>query len=233
MEAIMGIWEAVKASWLPLILACAAGYLLGGLNFAIIFSKLIKKDDIRSHGSGNAGATNVLRTHGIGMAALTTIGDILKSAVSVLLAQFVWFPLLGREEYALYGAWMGGLFAVIGHMYPLYFGFRGGKGVLTVLGMLLVLDWRVALIGLGTFIVVVLISRMVSLGSCIAGVVLCISIFVQTKYIVGLDASAVLFSTAVLVFAVALAIMKHASNIKRIMNGTENKIGSKKPNESK
>lgn len=226
------IFSALGAMWLPLLLSIVTAYLLGSLDFAIIFTKLIKKEDIREKGSGNAGATNVLRSHGIGMAALTTLGDVLKSVVSVLVAQLVWFPLFDCGDYALYGGYLAGIFAVIGHMFPLYFGFRGGKGVLTVLGMLLVLDWPVALIGLGTFIVMVLIFRMVSLGSITAGVALCIATFVKAKYIVGFEPHDVIFCTAAVIFVVSLAIMKHISNIKRILNGTENKIGSKKKNET-
>lgn len=230
MQAIL---NTLQTMWLPLLLSVVTAYLLGSLDFAIIFTKLIKKEDIRERGSGNAGATNVLRSHGVGMAALTTLGDVLKSAVSVLIAQYVWYPLFDCGDYTLYGAWFAGLFAVLGHMYPLYFGFRGGKGVLTVLGMLLVIDWPVALIGLGTFIVVVLLSRMVSLGSITAGVALCIALFVKAKYLLHLPMPEVIFMTAMLVFIVSLAIMKHASNIKRIMNGTESKFGSKKKDESK
>ncbi len=225
MQAIL---SALGTMWLPLVLSVVTAYLLGSLDFAIIFTKLIKKEDIREKGSGNAGATNVLRSHGVGMAALTTLGDVLKSVVSVLLAQHVWFPLLDSGEYALYGGYLAGIFAVLGHMYPLYFGFRGGKGVLTVLGMLLVLDWPVALIGLATFIVVVLLSRMVSLGSIIAGVMLCFATFFKAKYVTMMMGHEVLFMTAAVIFVVSLAIMKHMSNIKRILNGTENKIGSKK-----
>ncbi len=225
---MQAFFSALGAMWLPLLLSVVTAYLLGSLDFAIIFTKLIKKEDIRERGSGNAGATNVLRSHGIGMAALTTLGDVLKSVVSVLIARYVWFAVLGCDEYALYGGYVAGIFAVLGHMYPLYFGFRGGKGVLTVLGMLLVLDWPVALIGLGTFIVVVLLSRMVSLGSITAGVALCFATFFKAKYFMEMAQHEVIFVTAAVVFVVSLAIVKHMSNIKRILNGTENKIGSKK-----
>ncbi len=219
---------ALSRTWLPLLISAVVSYVLGSLDFAIIVTKLIVKEDIREKGSGNAGATNVLRSHGKGLAALTTLGDVGKCVLSVLLAQFVWFPLCGEPVFAYYGSYVAGLFCVLGHMYPLFFGFRGGKGVLTILGMMLVLDWPVALIGLAVFIVVVLLSRMVSLGSILAGVSLCVSIFVQYKFIQQASYSSTLYVTAMVILVVALAIMKHASNIKRILNGTENKFGSKK-----
>ncbi len=214
--------------WLPLLLSMLTAYLLGSLNFGIIVTKLIVGEDIREKGSGNAGATNVLRSHGKGLAALTTVGDLGKAIASVLIAEHVWFPLFDCGDYGRYGAYLAGLFCIVGHMYPLYFGFRGGKGVMTILGMMLVLDWRVALIALAAFIVVVAISKMVSLGSILAGVVLSVSTFVKLKFFDHVGGAELIFCTAMVVFVVALAVMKHSSNIVRILNGTENKIGSKK-----
>ena len=220
--------EFLTTAWLPLLTSAVVAYLLGSLDFAIIVTKAFTNEDIREKGSGNAGATNVLRSHGKKLAALTSLGDVGKAVVSVLLAQFVWFPLCGVSHLGYYGGFVAGAACVIGHMFPVFFGFRGGKGVLTVLGMLLVLDWPVALIGLAVFAVTVALSKMVSLGSILAGVSLCISIFVQFKYIAGASAAATAYCTAMVILVVGLAVMKHSANIKRIMNGTENKIGSKK-----
>lgn len=222
------VLTVLSYTWLPLLISAVTAYLLGSLDFAIIVTKAFTHEDIREKGSGNAGATNVLRSHGKKLAALTSLGDVGKAVVSALLAQFVWFPLCGVAHLGYYGAFVAGAACVIGHMYPLYFGFRGGKGVLTVLGMMLVVDWPTALIGLGVFAIVVLLSKMVSLGSILAGVALCLSIFIRFKYVAHESTACIAFVTAMTIFVVALAVMKHSANIKRILNGTENKIGQKK-----
>lgn len=214
-------------AWLPLLISVAVAYVLGSLNFGIIWTKLFRGVDVRDSGSGNAGATNVLRTQGKGLAALTTLGDLCKCIAAVLLAQFLWFPIFGFADMARFGAYVAGLFCIVGHMYPVFFGFRGGKGVLTVLGMLLVLDWVVALIGLSVFIIMVAIWKMVSLGSITAGVAIAISAFVKLKYFDQVPAGELVFCTVMVVIVIGLAIAKHSSNIKRILNGTESKLGSK------
>lgn len=213
--------------WLPLLCTMVAAYLLGSFNFAVIVSKTVIKEDIREKGSGNAGATNMLRSHGVGPAILTTLGDLAKSIASVLLAEYVLFPAFGCDEFGRYGAYLAGVFCILGHMYPLYFGFRGGKGVMTTLGMMLILDWKVALICLGAFIVIVLISKMVSLGSILAVSLMAILTYFKLKYLQQVDGIELVFCTAMAIFIAALLIVKHKENIKRILNGTENKFGSK------
>ncbi len=218
----------LQLAWLPLLLTMLLSYLLGSFNFAIIVTRLFSHDDIREKGSGNAGATNVLRSQGKLPALLTTLGDIAKSFAAVLLSEYVIFPLLGCAAYGRYGAYLAGLLCIIGHLYPLYFGFRGGKGVLATLGMMLVLDWQVALISLGVFIILVVIFRMVSLGSVFAAVTMAITTFIKLKFFDGVTGGELGFCTAVAVLIAALLIMKHTDNIKRIMNGTERKLGGKK-----
>ncbi len=225
MDIILAI---LAQTWLPLLLTMAMAYLLGSFNFAVIVSKTLIKEDIRTKGSGNAGATNMLRSHGIWPALLTTLGDLAKSVASVLIAEHCLFPAFGCEEYGRYGAYLAGLFCIFGHMYPLYFNFRGGKGVMTTLGMMLILDWQVALVCLGFFIIVVLISRMVSLGSILAVAMMAILTYFKLKYLQMIDGLELMFCTTMAVFIAALLIMKHSENIKRILNGTENKFGSKK-----
>ena len=151
------VFTSLENSWLAVLLTAVSAYLLGSINSAVIVSRTMFKEDVREKGSGNAGATNVLRSHGKKLAALTSLGDVGKAVLSALLAQFVWFPLCGVAHLGYYGAFVAGAACVIGHMYPLYFGFRGGKGVLTVLGMMLVVDWPTALIGLGVFAIAVLL----------------------------------------------------------------------------
>ncbi len=228
-------------SWLALLLTAVGGYLLGSINWAIIITRTIFRKDIREEGSGNAGATNVLRNHGRGPAILTTLGDVGKSMVAVLLGSWLVANLhlalpQGDEipawmvlNFDRIGGYVGGLFCLLGHDFPVFYGFRGGKGVLTTLGMFLLLDWRVALICLAIFIVIVGISRMVSLGSVLAigcGMPL---IFLFTRY--G-ERDEILYPLAIFCTVMAalvwlLVVWQHRANIVRICNGTENKLGKK------
>ena len=235
------IGEFLQNSWLAMLLTAAAAYLLGSLNSAIIVTKITAKEDIRSYGSGNAGATNVLRSQGKLPALLTTAGDLLKSIIAVLIGGWLLQDLnlvyTGLESYQvspigaeLVGRYLAGFFCIIGHLFPLYFGFRGGKGVLTTLGMMLILDWRVALICLGFFIVTVLIFRMVSLGSVIAAALLPVFTYIFRTFVEHQSAGVVWFCTSMAVLIAAILIIKHIPNIKRIAAGTESKLsfGGKK-----
>ena len=233
------LMEFLKNSWLALLLTAAAAYLLGSFNSAIIVTKLFAKDDIRNYGSGNAGATNVLRSQGKLPALLTTAGDLLKSFLSVFIGGWLMenlnlyftgldsFRAVSPEEAVLIGQYLAGFFCIIGHLYPLYFGFRGGKGVMTTLGMMLILDWRVALICLGFFILVVLVFRMVSLGSIIAAAMLPVFTYIFRIFVDGQPGETVWFCTAKSLLIAAILIIKHIPNIKRIVNGTESKLGKK------
>ena len=196
---------AIKA-----ILCLIFGYLFGSLNFAIIYSKL-KGDDIRNHGSGNAGATNVLRTYGKGPAAVVFILDILKGVIAVIVARLILADTF-YECSAAFGA-------VLGHNFPVYYKFKGGKGVATSFAVLIALHWPTALIALGVFIVICVISRYVSLSSISASVGAIISSFLFFK----LDAFSI-FTTVIGL----LCIYRHRSNIKRLIAGNENKLGQKK-----
>lgn len=226
--------EFLANNWLFLLLTAAAGYLLGSINWAIIITRLFSKKDIRDEGSGNAGATNVLRSHGKLPALLTTVGDIGKSALAV------WFGgwLLSRlplgdavnidvDALRMIGGYVGGLACIVGHALPVFYGFRGGKGVLTTLGMFLVLDWRVALLCLAIFIIIVAISRMVSLGSVLAigcGVVL-VPLF--TALVDDKAVPWVIFCTVCTVIVESIIVIKHKDNLKRIAAGTERRLGEK------
>ena len=195
---------------LKIILCLIFGYLFGSLNFAIIYSKL-KGDDIRNHGSGNAGATNVLRTYGKGAAAIVFALDILKGVIAVLITRIFFDDMLYDCASA-----MG---AVLGHNFPLYYGFKGGKGVATSLAVLLVLHYPTALIAMTAFIIVVLTTKYVSLSSILAAVAAITGAFIFFKTDV--------FSIFCLIIG-SLCIYRHRSNIKRLINGTENKLGQKK-----
>lgn len=196
---------------LGLVLCAVIAYLIGSLNFGLIISKYKYHDDVRSHGSGNAGATNVLRTYGKGAAIATYVGDGLKAAVAVLI--------VGRMLGGIYGAYIAGLFCVIGHMYPCFFGFKGGKGVATTSVMVLCLNPVVFLILIVLFILIVAFSKYVSLGS-----VTCMLVYPLVLYRV----AGAGFHVIIAILTAALVIFAHRENIKRLRNGTENKISFKK-----
>ena len=195
---------------IKLLLSLLFGYLFGSLNFAIIYSKL-RGDDIRNHGSGNAGATNVLRTYGKLAALLVFLLDISKGVISVLIIRSVFDSELLECVTALG--------AVLGHNFPVYYKFTGGKGVSTSFAVLLILHWQIALIALATFIITVLLSRYVSLSSILASVAAGISAFILYSFNE--------FSVFCLIICI-LCIIRHHSNIKRLLNGTENKLGQKR-----
>ncbi len=211
------------------ILIAVISYFLGSLNFSIILSRTIEKRDIRESGSGNAGATNMLRTYGKLFAVLTMIGDILKVALAIFIAFLILgtpldmiFNIADNKETAvtmiLYKEFAG-FFCVLGHIFPLYFKFKGGKGVAACTGMVILVDWRIALILFAIFVITIAVSKMISLGSIIIAILYPVLIGVFYQNIV-LILIAVLFASIV--------IVAHRQNIKRILNGTENKLSSKK-----
>ncbi len=213
-------------------------YLTGSVNTSIILSKRIYGDDIRNSGSGNAGATNMLRTHGKGIAVLTLICDVLKGAVCVVLA--TWLDLLltsrmakapvspGERVYILNNLkYIAGICAVLGHDFPLYFGFRGGKGVATSLGVVLALNWKIGLIVLAIAVIVMATSRFVSLGSISAAGAYP---FILFTFLIasGEKLEENIAYIAMSLLLAILLILKHHSNIKKLTNGTENRLFKKK-----
>lgn len=199
-----------------LIISAIVGYLLGSINGAVLISKIFYGSDIRNHGSGNAGTTNMLRTFGKKAAACTFLVDLLKGVVAALLCGF-FVKFVGTAGYDL-GACVGGAFAILGHNWPLYFGFKGGKGVLTSFAVLVVLTPLAALCALGVFILVVAISRFVSLGSILAALTLPVWIWLFAGF-------SPFFCLGV--FAAILLIARHHANISRLLHGTESKLGQK------
>ncbi|HOJ09914.1 MAG TPA: glycerol-3-phosphate 1-O-acyltransferase PlsY [Clostridiales bacterium] len=189
-------------------LAAICGYLLGSINNSLVVGKFYGVD-VRKHGSGNAGTTNTLRTLGGKAALLVLVGDILKAIIACFIGSF-----LG----GLTSVMIGGAFAIIGHNWPLYFGFKGGKGVLTAISVIFYIDWILAVIVLGAFIVVVAITRYVSLGSVIGAAILPVLAIIFRR-----DMEFIIFTVAL----AALVIIKHMPNIKRLLNGTESKLGKK------
>ena len=204
------------------ILVAVIAYAIGSVNFSIIFSKKFAGFDVREKGSGNAGTTNMLRSVGKGLAALTLICDILKGIVAVLVAYWIG-KIAGESVKSEILVQLAGFFAVFGHTFPVYFGFKGGKGVATSLGILLLVNWQIGLICLIFAILVMAITRMVSLGSIMAAILFpVLTIFIRDHYIV--DGNYIIFGIAMAVFVV----FNHRSNLKRIYKGEENKLSFKK-----
>lgn len=236
----------LQNSWLALLLTAVCGYLLGSINWAIIVTRCIFRKDIREEGSGNAGATNVLRNHGRGPAILTTIGDVGKSMVAVLVGGWLMSHLQMadlqpygyvdwiQQNLALIGGYVGGFFCLLGHDFPVFYGFRGGKGVLTTLGMFLLLDWRVALVCIGIFAAIVGITRMVSLGSMLSIGLGVVMVFVSYARQSSPSADMLQwFCGGMALLVWLLVVFQHRANIGRILRGTENRLGGKKDTESK
>lgn len=226
---------------LIIIAVAVISYLIGSVNFSIILSRIIGKKDIRESGSGNAGATNMLRTYGKKMGVITLLLDVFKGIAVILLAIFVVrlinvyrldsFPTSLAQTAPLPTAiniepvkYIAGVCVVLGHNFPLYFGFKGGKGVATSLGVVLMLDWKVGLIVMVIALAIMAITRYVSLGSIIGGAAFIIMEFV--KAIVTGDYNIVQLVCVVIIGG--LLIIRHHANIKRLINGTENKLGAKK-----
>ncbi len=211
---------------LSVALAAICAYLLGSINSAIIVSKVFAKKDIRDFGSGNAGLTNVLRTFGKGPAAFVLVGDFMKGVLSVIIGNLL-FRYLGGVEGFMFGGYVAAVFAVLGHVFPIFYGFKGGKGILVTAGVMVMLDPIVLCIILGTFIIVVLISKIVSLASIAAAIV-----YPFATLGVGflMNRGTPIWDALLALLISALVIYMHRANIKRLLNHTEPKLGQKKEN---
>ncbi|WP_371345911.1 glycerol-3-phosphate 1-O-acyltransferase PlsY [Ancylobacter sp. IITR112] len=190
------------------IAALLLGYVLGSIPFGLLLTRMAGTQDIRSIGSGNIGATNVLRTGRKGLAAATLLGDALKGTVAVLLA-LAW---LGPEA-----ALVAALGAFLGHLFPVWLGFKGGKGVATFLGVTLALAWPAALVFAAAWLGVAFLTRYSSLAALVASVATALSAFFLASTPVGL----------LLSLLAALLWFMHRANIRRLLDGTEGRIGKK------
>ena len=216
--------------FLAMLIAAALGYLFGSINSAIITVRLLKHEDVRKFGSGNAGLTNTLRCFGKLCALFTLIGDLGKGVVAVLLSQWIARMLNGGEGDLFLIGVIAGIFSILGHVFPLYYGFKGGKGVLVGVSIFLVLDWRLFLILIGIFAIVLAISKYVSLASIIATACCPLVTFALQMWCSGgiWQLSDVLIHMGLECFMAALIIGGHHENIQRLKNGTERKFGEKK-----
>jgi len=205
-------------------------YLLAGINTSIIVAKIKTGKDIRTMGSGNAGLTNTLRVLGKGAAGIVLLGDVSKAAIAVLLVRlsFMYLGGVNTMDAASNMTWvefMAVFMAIVGHCFPLYYGFKGGKGVLAAISAIFVLDWRIACILLGIFIVLVALTRYVSLGSCVASA----SFFIATllfRHFADND-PAFIINMIIAAFCGGLIIVKHKGNIQRLLSHSEKKLGEK------
>lgn len=222
---------------IAIIITMIVSYLLGSISFSIIITKKSKlKADIRTMGSGNAGFTNVLRSVGKVQAILTMLGDFLKCVLAIFFSRLVFTSQILFEspnyEIVQYSAYLAGLCCFLGHIYPCFFNFKGGKGVLTAAAILLMTDWRVFLISITAFLVCLLISKIISLGSIAAASVYPISTFLLGYFVDynfnKVSLTYVLITTAFSVVISFFILYSHRSNIKRLKDGTEKKISVKK-----
>ncbi|WP_300690046.1 glycerol-3-phosphate 1-O-acyltransferase PlsY [uncultured Oscillibacter sp.] len=201
---------------LSVVIAAAASYFLGCFNGAVIVSKYILRDDVRNHGSGNAGLTNFHRTFGGGLTFVVILCDVLKAVIAVLLGSwlFAWDPLLGK--------YFAALFCLLGHMFPCMFHFKGGKGILSGGTIALMIDWRVALVVWGGFLILVIVTRYVSLGSLWAG-----ASFPFISWYCYPEVRIV-----VLAFLLGgLVVWQHRGNAQRLIHGKERKLSFHKEKE--
>ncbi|MGN1328914.1 MAG: glycerol-3-phosphate 1-O-acyltransferase PlsY [Eubacterium sp.] len=217
---------------LAYILIAVISYLLGSLNFGVILSNKLKKDDVRNYGSGNAGTTNMLRNYGKKYAVLTIIGDMVKVAVAIFIAfailkmtpeksfsQDFYNSFVQNVDQTMFIKSFAGFFCVLGHIFPCFFKFRGGKGVATAGGMVFIIDWRIALILLAVFAVVVIITKYVSLGSIIMALLYPVMIYAFHRSIP--------ITVIALVFTI-IVVVAHRKNIVNLINHSESKITDKK-----
>ncbi len=210
------------------VVVAILSYLIGSISFSIIFTKKFAGFDVREKGSGNAGTTNVLRTAGKFPALMTLICDVFKGVVAILIALLVGQMINGDAKTRALLVQIAGVFVVIGHTFPIFFKFKGGKGVATSLGVILMVNWEIGLICLVFALILMALSRMVSLGSLAAAIlypILCM--FTAEHYIIGGQEAHFAYIIFGIIMAV-IVIFNHRENIKRLADGTENKLSFKK-----
>ena len=197
-------------------------YCIGSVNFSVIISKKMAGFDVREKGSGNAGTTNVLRTVGKRASIITLICDILKGVIAILIAYIAGLMVKEGVDKALL-IQLAGIAVILGHTFPIFFQFKGGKGIATALGVLMMTNWNIGLICLVFALVLMILTRMVSLGSIAAAILfpILITFMPHTSYLV--DGNYIVYS----ILLAVLVVFNHRENVKRLLSGTENKIDFK------
>ena len=217
---------------LNVILVAVVAYFCGCFNGAVIVSKYILRDDVRNHGSGNAGLTNFYRTFGGPLTFVVILTDVLKAVVAILFGSWFLGCFAGANGYAdsaqistmwaLFGKYWAALFCLLGHMFPCMFHFKGGKGILSGGTIAIMMDWRIALVVWGGFLILAALTKWVSLGSIWAG-----ASFPFATWFVYHD----LFLLILAIIIGGLIVWKHRGNLKRILSGTESKFSLHKKKE--
>ncbi len=209
------------------IIVTVLAYLIGSISFSVIISKKMAGFDVREKGSGNAGSTNVLRTVGKKAGALTLLCDALKGVVAILVAYVAGLIFNEIIDNALL-VQLAGIAVIVGHTFPVFFKFKGGKGVATALGVLLITNWNIGLICLVFALVLIVLTRMVSLGSIAAAILFpVLLIFMPPTQ----ESAYLVKEGSYIIYGIILAIIvvyNHRTNVKRLLNGTENKLDFKK-----
>lgn len=218
-------YAVTGAGWESLLVLAVVAYFCGCFNGAVIVSKYILRDDVRNHGSGNAGLTNFYRTFGGPLTAVVILTDVLKAVVAVRFGSWYLGYFCGRWGYAanlyisgmwsLFGKYWAGLFCLLGHMFPCMFHFKGGKGILSGGAIAIMMDWRIALVVWGGFFILAVLTRWVSLGSIWASLS-----FIVSSWLVYRDVVILILAA----FVGGLVFWKHRGNLKRILKGEERKF---------
>ena len=217
--SLLGEWGA--SVWLPAVVTAAIAYFCGCFNGAVIVSKYILRDDVRTHGSGNAGLTNFYRTFGGPLTFVVILTDVLKAIVAVLVGVWLTGQLLpipdqtAQQTATAMAEYWTGLFCLLGHMFPFMFQFKGGKGILSGGTIAIMIDWRVALVVWGGFLILAILTRYVSLGSSSTGITLPI-----ITWIVYQDWLILILS----IIIGGLILFKHRTNLQRLAAGNESKF---------
>ncbi|MGI9407961.1 MAG: glycerol-3-phosphate 1-O-acyltransferase PlsY [Hyphomicrobiaceae bacterium] len=203
-----------------------AGYFIGSIPFGLLLSRLAGHGDVRATGSGNIGATNVLRHAGKFLGGLTLVLDLLKGTAGVLAGSYLFHVMMAHnpvppfdtvENVTLFGSALGGIGAFLGHLYPVWLRFQGGKGVATLIGVLLGFDWRLAAAFCATWLATALIGRISSLSALVATALVLLGAWLAKPLVIAL----VLSVMSLLVF------YRHSDNIRRLRTGEEPKIGAR------
>ena len=208
--------------FVPALLTAVVAYLMGSTTFAVVVTRLFTGKDIRTMGSGNAGMTNVLRSVGKGAAAITILGDILKGTAAVYVGEYIFTKFVVTD--IILGMWIAALFAVLGHLFPVYFSFKGGKGVSVAAGSVVAITPFIVLGLLLLLLAIIAKTKIVSLASITVAVLYPFCVAVYTYKFGG----NILLNTIFSAILALLVIFMHRENIKRLLNGTEYKFGQKK-----
>lgn len=228
--------EFISKFWIYIFIVALISYFLGSICFSIIFTKLFKNTDIRNLGSKNAGFTNVLRSVGVLPAVLTMCGDFFKCIIAISVSKFI-FSHFTSDFYTLqYITFLSGFCCILGHIYPCWYSFKGGKAVVTSLALAFIVDWRTAVIALAVFLLVFSFSKIISLSSISAAISYPIINFLTLKVYNSFSSTQtytrtyIATSTTLCIIFSLVIIVKHRENICRLLNGTENQLSTKSKN---